>query len=88
MYRILHIPSGTFMHEEIEYEPHKYKFILFETPNKQKANQLINVFCRKWVSSKLYLKEEIDIIHDERGWFDMPYCKKYSKAEFEIMKML
>ena len=82
MYRILHIPSGTYV-----YCGSGPTFEIYETRNKQKAQREINRYVLHWDRSIIYLEEEIEIVRTKACWFDILSTIKYTRAEFEIIKV-
>ena len=88
MYRILHIPSGTYMKQEKEDIHYNLAYEVYETPNKRNAQSKIRGYVSKWVDSDLFLDEELTIIRGmETGWYSVLSRIKYVKAEFEIIKV-
>ena len=83
MYRILHIPSGTYVYHGSSLST----FEIYETRNKQKAQREINRYILHWDRSIIYLEEEIETVRTKVCWFDILSTIKYTQAEFEIIKV-
>lgn len=93
MYRILHIPTGTFLRlttKDPEKGPGQYlnDYPIYESRFKIAASKQINDLINDWSNTDTILEEELQSYFQNEPYWQEKACERIrDKSEFEIVKV-